>query len=934
MSEGAPPPTSPADRFLLFDAVARRLLSVATAQPLLVVLEDLHATDDSTLSLLSFVTAHLREGPLLVVGTFRDGEWGASSAAALLARLARDALVIAPGRLTLAEVTRLVAVQPSLAGDEEAIEALYRVSEGNPLFVQEFLRLAAGPNDLHAGSISIPAGVRAAIREHLGRLPDDVRSVLEIASVLGREFTASVLGEVSRRPAAELRHLLASAVERGIVVERDVERWAFGHGLYGDTLHKDLPARRRSELHLAVADALENVGTDDSRSTCTEIAHHLFQAGPEHGERALEAARIAIDDALRRLAFEVAALLARKALAVVPSQDAVRRFAFLRRLAEAHFLSGEPELGKERCIEAADLARSLGKAEPLAEVALTYGLSFTLASTDPVLVHLLEEALAAVGEADSGLRSRLLARLAGALTPSLDSSRPLSLARAAVRMAEQSGDDRTRLEVLHAAGAALTPFAPPLERRRLNEQALPLAARMKQPLIEVRAHLRLVFDHLEAGDVPGSRGHARAYERLAAALRIPVGAWQTSMLRAMYALLEGRSADHDAVMAELSRCEPREPALELALLGHRWSAARAHDDREAFRRARKDLLEYAARNPPPYGTMIAAMLHARVGELDAARATLERTSPDEIVRHENVGMGAYGAEIAWRLGDRAWARPLYEWLVQHEGRMCVIGVAGFACDGSVDHALMLLASTLEDREAARAHHERALAKVRGMDARLLEARIEKDRAEILSQGVPPLPSATLGEAGRPAPPDGPRRVELVRDGEDWLLRGLGVACRMRATRGMEYLAKLLEAHGREVHVLDLAAEGGVVDVGDAGEALDARARTSYRTRASELRAEIDRAEEWNDLGTLERAREELSALEAELRRGLGLGARPRREKQATERARIAVKRRLDDAIRRVLEVSPEVGRHLRATVRTGTRCSYVPERDLPERKSR
>jgi non-specific serine/threonine protein kinase len=143
---------------------------------------------------------------------------------------------------------------------------------------------------------------------------------------------------------------------------------------------------------------------------------------------------------------------------------------------------------------------------------------------------------------------------------------------------------------------------------------------------------------------------------------------------------------------------------------------------------------------------------------------------------------------------------------------------------------------------------------------------------------------------------------------------------------MSYLARLLDVPRREHHVLDLAAEGGVVDVGDAGEAFDVQARDSYRERAAELRAEIEQAEAWNDPGTLERARGELSALEAELGRGLRLGGRARREKQAAERARIAVKRRLDDAIRRIAEAEPLLGDHLRRTVRTGIRCSYVPER--------
>src|SRR5262249_32866103 len=98
-------PSSPADRFLVFDAVARHLTSVATHRPVLVVLDDLHAADESSLSLLSFVSSRLRDQPLLIVGTVRDREAGSGSAGALVARVARDALVITPGRLSLQDVT-------------------------------------------------------------------------------------------------------------------------------------------------------------------------------------------------------------------------------------------------------------------------------------------------------------------------------------------------------------------------------------------------------------------------------------------------------------------------------------------------------------------------------------------------------------------------------------------------------------------------------------------------------------------------------------------------------------------------------------------------------------------------------------------------------------------------------------------------------------
>jgi hypothetical protein len=143
------------------------------------------------------------------------------------------------------------------------------------------------------------------------------------------------------------------------------------------------------------------------------------------------------------------------------------------------------------------------------------------------------------------------------------------------------------------------------------------------------------------------------------------------------------------------------------------------------------------------------------------------------------------------------------------------------------------------------------------------------------------------------------------------------------------LASLVAAPGREMHALDLSAMGepdALVDLGDAGEALDQRARDVYRARLAELMRERDEAEVHHDTGRLERLRHELDALGAELARGQGLGGRARRVGQAAERARVNVQRRLMEAVRRIEQAHGALGQHLRQSLRTGIFCSYAPER--------
>jgi hypothetical protein len=164
-------------------------------------------------------------------------------------------------------------------------------------------------------------------------------------------------------------------------------------------------------------------------------------------------------------------------------------------------------------------------------------------------------------------------------------------------------------------------------------------------------------------------------------------------------------------------------------------------------------------------------------------------------------------------------------------------------------------------------------------------------------------------------------VRIVRSGELWTVTGFGEEIHVRDSRGMQMLATLVEAAGRELHVLDLAGGG---DTGDAGEVLDATARAQYRERIAELTAEREQAEAWGDAGRAERAQAELEALTAELSRAVGLGGRDRRAASGTERARSNVQRRILHAIQQIRGASQRLGEHFAATVQTGTYCSYAP----------
>ena len=178
----------------------------------------------------------------------------------------------------------------------------------------------------------------------------------------------------------------------------------------------------------------------------------------------------------------------------------------------------------------------------------------------------------------------------------------------------------------------------------------------------------------------------------------------------------------------------------------------------------------------------------------------------------------------------------------------------------------------------------------------------------------------------PAPPPAP---SMVLEGEVWTLWYEGQAVRLRNSRGLGFIATLLADPGREFHVLDLAAPApGQAVVSDPGAAIDPAARAAYRRRVEELRSAVDEAEVGGDEERKARARQELEFIEHELAAAYGLSGTARRLADPAERARKAVANRIRDAVSRIEANHPALGRHLRSSIRTGTFCSYEPERTV------
>jgi len=189
---------------------------------------------------------------------------------------------------------------------------------------------------------------------------------------------------------------------------------------------------------------------------------------------------------------------------------------------------------------------------------------------------------------------------------------------------------------------------------------------------------------------------------------------------------------------------------------------------------------------------------------------------------------------------------------------------------------------------------------------------------------------------------------FMRRGDYWAIRYQGQAAILKATRGLDCLGYLLRHPMRDVHVSELLAtpidvptpalRGSLWEAGGhaitaglqgARPILDSQAKAEYRLRIDELRKDTEEAERFNDFYRAARARGEMDAIAEQLAAAVGLGARDRRSSSEAERARSAVTKRIKEAINRIAEVIPPLGRHLAARIKTGYFCSYNPHPDRP-----
>ena len=284
-------------RFRLFEGVGALLDNVSRLQPLVVILEDLHWADQSSLLLLEFLSDSIGKGQILLLGTYRDSELSrqhplAETLGGLSRRrhFSRISLRGLPNAAVGDLIESIVQQTPS----RELIDLIADQTEGNPFFISEVARdliqqagtrdtgIAGKPHD------RIPEGVREAIGRRLNRLSDRCNDTLRTAAVLGREFELDQLSAVvGEHPGDDLLDALDEALASSVVEEISGQpgRYRFTHALIQQTLLSELSASRLVRLHAQAGEALENLYAGSEPEHATELATHFSEAevftGPE-----------------------------------------------------------------------------------------------------------------------------------------------------------------------------------------------------------------------------------------------------------------------------------------------------------------------------------------------------------------------------------------------------------------------------------------------------------------------------------------------------------------------------------------------------------------------------------------------------------------------------------------------------------------------------
>lgn len=965
--------------FARLHEMASLLAPPGSASARVLLLDDLHAADRSSLWLTRFVVRDVRDKRLLVLATHREDEdRDHGGAAPLLDALGVEATKLTLGPLSAAETDELV-LRRLPGASAGARRRIAEAAGGNPFFVGELTRLVSSAGGRPSVAAEFGGSASGIVRRRIEHLPAEAASVLSTAALLGHEFDVAVLQECAGAFPERVLDALHAAEVAGIV--RPLEggrRFVFRHGLFREGLLATLAAVDRAHRHRRIGAALERVHADRLDAHASELANHFVEAARDGGDLgpAVDHSRRAGRYASSLLAYEEAARHFERAfssLEVAPRRDVALETELQVEIGEAWARAGRTEQARSAFARAAELARGLPsrdgdrRGDLLARAALGLGGVWLVTGTgvvDRPLVARLEEALEAIRPDQQVLRARLAARRASALRDSpIADERQLarSLGEEALSLARRSGDATTLVHALIARLWSIWEPATAPTRAELGAEIVRVGLQYRDRVAMLVGQTWRASALLELGRAAEFLEAAETAIELADDLRQPFYRWWALGLRTLRALLEGRlDAAEPLVFEELELGQQVEAPDAFASFGIQLAVLRMEQGR--LEEVEGGLRAFVEQYPDMPGWRCAlAGLYREIRDREAERVEFERVASRgfESIPRDAGWLGAIVslAEVAADLGDRRRCDELYGLLLPFAERNVVVGAAT-VCFGPVARALGILASALGRHADAERHFETALARAAAVGARSWLARTELAYAQSLvaraTSGDRERAGELLGAVRRVASELGMKSLAAAADaldvcdaagrgepvfrleGDYWTIRLEGDEARVRDGRGVRCLELLARHPGREISALELAGSfaaapprrgppaGKALRAGGLdrpGEILDRRARSEYRRRVAELRAELAAAPS-DPAAAVWRA--EIEVLQRELSAAEGFGGRSRRFPSSAERARVNLTKSIRAAVARIAEANPRLGGHFEESIRTGACFSYRP----------
>lgn len=832
---------------------------------------------------------------------------------------------------------------------------------------------------------SLPPGVRAVVARRLDRLGTGCRAALAAGALLGDSFDAghleALLGDSTVTETSGTTPAVADVLDRAVrdrvLVATGGGRHAFAHALIRRVVLDEIEPSRRAAWHARIAAALEHAAGAQTVAIAGELVRHFAGAGTIDGlRRAFTYACRGAEHAARELGWEEAARLWDIALDVgmrSGALDEARAIELRLALADALRRSGDVAAARAQCREATRASRSVDRPDLLARAALIHaGPVPDFYRVDADARAALEEACRNTERIDDVLSARLRARLASDIIAAneLDQlERAAVLGDEAAAAARRSGDSGALARALFAGfylaalgtrartSGAQVIMPPTLPRLQELLEAAEAAGDLEFAA-EIR-HTRTVA-MFALGESDAYRAEHDALATVAAASRVPEALWLADAIAAMRATVEGRFAEGRR-LSERALATGTRMQLPNAAGVHLGQQIMWHASQGRLAELLPRLSDFVEHHPRvAVWRSFCALARLAAGDTIGARAEYRGLIAEGLtpakrgvnLRSYLAGLGA----LCVGLRDREQAPRLYELVARRPEPWSVDGCMTLGPWALLAGSLARLAG--RPAEAA-GHFEAAIALGQRMRARPVVAQAQSLLVAVQLDGERDAEARTRAAAMLAEVEQAARELDLVdvlvrverlraklprlqpagantlrHEGDVWSVRFAGTSLRVKDARGLHYLAALLAAPGREQHVLQLASLGRAATVAAAvgGTAVaglgmtldatpDARARSEYGARVGELRAGLDEAERFGDLGRAERLRAELDQLTREL------ATRYRRRARVSgpaESARKAVTKALRTQISHLAVRHPLLGRHLRDAIRMGTVCVYAP----------